>query len=126
MLESLLAALLPAAGDAIKAATRRFLGSTSRPKATTPGEWVQMMQAETERLRVLAELDKPASEVSRWVADLRASMRYIIALIVTLCVVLAETGAFGLHASPGLEQAAASVWFFLFGERAYRYMKGGE
>jgi len=123
-IEALLAALLPAAGDAIKAATRRFLGE-ERPKATTPSEWAEMMRAETERLQALAAIDRPAGEVSRWVADLRASMRYVIAAVVTIAVVLSETHAFGLEPSPGLEQAAAGVWFFLFGERSYRYMRGG-
>ncbi|RME84156.1 MAG: hypothetical protein D6771_04855 [Zetaproteobacteria bacterium] len=126
MLEALAAALIPALGDVIKSATRRFLGASARPRATNPSEWCAMMQAETERLKALAAIDNPGGNVSRWVADLRASSRYLIAYVVTIFVLFSEAHAFGLKPSPALEQAAASVWFFLFGERAYRYMRGGE
>ena len=117
-----LASLLPAAGELIKGAARKWLGAEGRPKATSPDEWAKMQAADTERLKALAQLDSVSGQVSPWVANLRASSRYIIAYVVTVAYIASELQLIGVH-SAGLESAAASVWFFLFGERALLKLK---
>ena len=88
------------------------------------------MRAETERLKAVAELDRPAGEISRWVADLRASFRYALAGL----IIAAATGI-GVYVAatePGLRKVvflaftemAGSAFSFVFGDRMYRHLKG--
>ncbi|MBV6340438.1 hypothetical protein [Candidatus Magnetobacterium casense] len=88
-------------------------------------ERIKLMEADTNRLRALAELDKPAGDISRWVADLRASFRYILAAI----VIVAAVASIYIPGVPqeNIELAwdmARSVWSFIFGERMLTYVKG--
>ena len=51
-------------------------------KPTTIDEQIKLEQAEVTRLEALAKLDTPIGTPSQWVIDLRASARYLGALIV--------------------------------------------
>lgn len=109
---SILAAFAPVAIDAGKAAVQRWI-APERVKALTITEAIQLEQVEIDRLRVLADLDRPSDKVSPYVADIRALMRPAIALCVT------AAWAFNPD-SAGATLAAQSVWFYLFGERTIR------
>lgn len=111
-------------GDLIKGATRKWLGSETRPNANDPQEWVAMENATTARVEALAKIDAMGDNVSQWVQDLRASTRYIIAIALLLYV--GGLASSSIPIPPVLQTGCAGVWFFLFGERAYNKLKGGE
>ena len=123
LLSLLLPALVPVASDAIRGIVGKFTGG-SGAQPQNVAEAVQLMQAETERLKALAELDKPAENISQWVSNLRASFRYIAAGL----VVLAAVSTLYIDVPPeyvGLSwDAAGSVWSFIFGERLLMKLKG--
>lgn len=123
ILSLLLPAVVPAGIDFLKSIVYKITGiSGAEPK--TVDDAIRMKQAEVEKLRALAELDKPWGEVSRWVADLRASWRYICASIIIL------VSMFSVIAFPDrvdvneiLLNLAGSVFSFMFGDRVYFHLK---
>jgi len=124
-----LPALVPAVADGLKGLMRKWSGGDpSEPQNAE--ERISLIRAETERLRALAELDRPAGEVSRWVADLRASFRYLLAGLIIAGAMAA--GLYGAAADAGLRSAvlmafmemAGSAFSFVFGDRMYRHLKG--
>lgn len=129
VLSMVLPALVPAVADGVKGLFRRLAGGDpSEPQSVQ--ERVSLIQADTERLRALAEMDRPHGEISRWVSDLRASFRYVLAGL----IILAATGICLYMAAmdPGLREVvvlafidmAGSAFSFVFGDRMYRHLKG--
>ncbi len=120
LLTLLAPALVPVASDAIKGLISKFTGINPQ----TAEEAVKLIHAETEKLKALAELDRPTGEISKWVADLRASFRYVMAgvVIVVACVTL-----FTPNMNPDFVemawQGAGSVYAFIFGDRMYSYIR---
>lgn len=119
MIESLLLpALVPALADGLRGLFARFTqGKGAQPQ--TVAESIQLMQAQTERVKALAEIDALSPNASRWVADLRGAFRYCAVggiLLTTMIAVL-------VNAEPGsvavlLELSGASM-SFIIGERMY-------
>lgn len=114
LIESIVGALLPVAIESGKQLVSKWLGGV-RP--TSIDEQIKLDQAEVARLEALAKLDTPVGTPSQWVIDLRASARYIGALLVigvgisTLYVPVDE-------AIRALALEAANIAFgFLFGSR---------
>jgi hypothetical protein len=76
----------------------------------------------------VAELDKPAANISDWVADLRASFRYLAAgiILVTTMVMSTVTIAGLVPYSAALDtllDMSGSVFAFMFGDRVYMSLK---
>lgn len=119
LLALLIPSLVPMFADTVRGLVNKFTGGAGAQPANV-AEAVQLMDAETKRAQALAALDKPESNISPWVANLRASCRYVIAIIVVV-------NAVAILYVPGTNQAfadlsmnlAGSVWSFLFGERMY-------
>jgi uncharacterized membrane protein len=120
ILETIIGALVPVGVDGIKQLIGRFNGGV-RP--TTIAEQVQLDQSEISRMEAIAKLDNPYGQPSQWVVDLRASSRYIGALV----VILVGLSTLYLPVDPfvqriGLE--AANIAFgFLFGSRIMANLK---
>lgn len=120
IIESILGALVPVGVEGIKQLIGRFNGGV-RP--TTIAEQIQFDNSEIARLEALAKLDNPFGQPSQWVIDLRASSRYIGALI----VIIAGLSTLFLSVdffvkNIGLE--AANIAFgFLFGSRIMANLK---
>ena len=114
IIESIIGALVPIGAEAVKQLVVRFTGGV-RP--TTIAEQIQLDQSEIERLKALAALDTPVGTPSQWVVDLRASSRYVGALV----TIAAGLSTLYIAVQPeirtiGLE--AANIAFgFLFGSR---------
>lgn len=122
LLTGLVPALLPAVADGIRGVIGRFTGGAgARPQNID--EAVKWSQAEVERLKALAELDAPGENISRWVADLRASARYIAVYLVILNAIVQSM----IHADPSVVgpswQLAQGAFFYLFGDRVYMHIK---
>ena len=79
IVESIIGALVPVGIEGIKQAMTRFFGGV---KATSIEDQIKLDNSEVEKIKALAELDKPIGQPSQWVVDLRASARYIGALTV--------------------------------------------
>lgn len=120
ILETIIGALVPVGVDGIKQLITRFAGGV---KPTTIAEQIQLDQSEINRIEALAKLDNPYGQPSQWVVDLRASSRYIGALV----VIIVGLSTLYLPVDPfvqriGLE--AANIAFgFLFGSRIMANLK---
>src|SRR3990172_2181236 len=111
-------ALIPALADGIRGGFGRITGGAgSRPQNVE--EQIKLMAAENERLKALAELDKPAENISPWVADLRASFRYIAGGLIILGAVSTLYVSVDLFVQDAVWNLAGSVFAFLFGDRMY-------
>ena len=120
IIESIIGALVPVGVEGVKQVMTRFFGGV---KATTVEDQLKLDNNEIEKIKALAELDKPVGQPSQWVIDLRASARYIGALTVitvglsTLYVpVEAEVKVVAL-------EAANIAFGFLFGSRILYNLK---
>lgn len=114
LLETIVGALLPVAVESGKQLIIKWVGGV---KPTTIDEQIKLEQAEVSRIEALARLDTPVGTPSQWVIDLRASARYVGALLViavgisTLYVPVQEN-------IRTLALEAANIAFgFLFGSR---------
>lgn len=118
----ILPALITPFSDIVKRLASRWLGRSV-------DEEIKLMQAETEKLKVLAELDKPSENISVWVANLRASFRYIVVGFVV--VVTAVIGVLGFILSPEARpviissflEFASACTSFIIGNRIYLSLK---
>lgn len=134
ILPMLLPALLPAVADGIRGIIAKFTGSAGAAPQSV-AEAIQLMNAETERLKALAALDAPGGVPSLWVVNLRASCRYILGLAiigVTLLVTMGYVTAPSADAAKlaaqtalvdALLQLSGSVFFYFFGDRVYLKLK---
>ena len=125
ILATVLPGLIPAALDGIKMVISKITGiSMGEPKSFA--ERKELYGAETERLKTLADLDRPSGNISNWVADLRASFRYVfVGLIIVVTLAYAV-----LYKSIGvpevwgvLSQLSGSATFFILGDRVYIGLK---
>lgn len=115
LFETIISALVPVGIEGVKQAAAKWLGT--RPKAMTVDEQLKLDNAEVERMRVIAELDKPIGNPSQWVVDLRSSARYIGAL----AVIAVGIGSLFIAVAPTVQavalEAANIAFGFLFGSR---------
>lgn len=109
---SMLAFFAPVVVEAGKAAVQRFI-APDYVRPTSVADKVALDAADTDRLRVIADLDKPGADVSRWVNNVRAMLRPTIAVMVTTKWCIAPQTA-------ALDFMVSSVWFYLFGERTFK------
>lgn len=79
IVETIIGALIPAVIEGGKQLLSKWIGGV-RP--TTVDEQIKLDQNEIFRIEALAKLDTPVGTPSQWVIDLRASARYIGALVV--------------------------------------------
>lgn len=129
---ALLALLLPALIPVVADGARNlfswiFGGSGAQPQNAK--EAIELMQAEVAKLEAIAKLDAPAQNISTWVADLRASFRYLAAALIILgTFVFIGAKSAGLAVDDTtidiLLQLSGSVFSFLFGDRMYLSLRG--
>lgn len=115
ILATILSAIVPIGIEGIKQVITRFAGGV---KATTIDEQIKLDASDVARLEAIAKMDAPIGTPSQWVVDLRASCRYIAALVVI------GAGILSVYI-PGLApqvvlvalEAANIAFGFLFGTR---------
>jgi hypothetical protein len=125
ILATILPGLLPAVLDGAKMLFSKITGiSMGEPKSFS--ERLEWHKAETDRLRVVSDLDKVVGEISRWVANLRASFRYIfvgLIIIITLIYGLFYKWIGVQQVWDVLSQLSGSSMFFILGDRVYIGLK---
>lgn len=111
-------ALIPAVADGLRGVFNKLTGGAGAKPANVE-EQIKLMAAENERLKALAELDRPSEKISPWVADLRASFRYIAGGLIILAAVSSLYVRTDLYLQDAVWNLAGSVFAFLFGDRMY-------
>lgn len=114
LIETIIAALVPVGVEGINQAAARWFGGV---RATTVDEQIKLDTNEIEKIKALAELDKPIGQPSQWVVDLRSSARYVGALL----VISVGIGSLFMTVVPAVQavalEAANIAFGFLFGSR---------
>lgn len=125
-MSTLLTLLLPALVPALSDGLRGIFARVTQGKGALPqniDESIKLMQAQTERLQALAQLDTLAPNASPWVSDLRGAFRYLAVgsiLISTVAGVFAGIDAAALAVLLDMSGASMS---FIIGERMYLGLK---
>lgn len=118
----LLPAVIPVLADGLRGLFARFTGgSGARPQNVT--EHIQLMQAQTDRVKALAGIDALSPSASPWVANLRGSFRYVAVgsiIATTLIAVLIDVDQPAVIVLLELSGASMS---FIIGERMYLGLK---
>lgn len=114
LLESIIAALVPVGVEGIK---QLIATKTGQIKATTVDEQIKLDQNEIARLEAVAKLDNPSGTPSQWVIDLRASARYIGALIVIAAGIVTLYTDIKPEVQVVALEASNIAFGFLFGSR---------
>lgn len=114
IIETIIASLVPVGIEGIKQAAARFFGGV---RATSVDEQIKLDANEIDKIKALAELDKPIGLPSQWVIDLRASARYLGAL----AVISVGVGSLFIPVAAAVQalalEAANIAFGFLFGSR---------
>ena len=125
LLTTVIPALLPGLIDAIKMGVSKLTGvGMADPKSVD--DLIKLRQAESAHLKALAEIDRPTSDISRWVADLRASFRYVfigLVILAYLSAVLFFAERIPADRLGQLETLAGQCLFFIIGDRVYLGLK---
>jgi len=115
-------ALVPVIADSLRDLFARFTnGKGAQPQSVS--ESIQLIQAHTDRVKALAEIDALSPSASPWVADLRGAFRYVAVggiLLTTLAATLANANAEAVAVLLDLSGASMS---FIIGERMYLGIK---
>jgi hypothetical protein len=111
--------------DGVKMIFSKITGvSMGEPKSFV--ERKELYGMETERLKTLGAMDNPTGPISKWVADLRASFRYVfvgLIVLVTLAYALFYKQIGVPEVWAVLYQLSGSATFFILGDRVYLGLK---
>ena len=119
-IESIIGALVPVGVEGIKQLIGNLTGGV---KPASIQDQIKLDQSEISRIEALAKLDNPGGTPSQWVIDLRASSRYLGALVV-ICVGLSTLYFSTTESIQRIGIEAANIAFgFLFGARIMANLK---
>ena len=120
IIESIIGALVPVGVEGIKQLITNWTGGV---KPASIEDQIKLDQSEISRIEALAKLDNPGGTPSQWVIDLRASSRYLGALVV-ICVGLSTLYFSTTESIQRIGIEAANIAFgFLFGARIMANLK---
>ena len=123
LINLILPALVPAFTDGVRGLFAKFTGGAGGQPQNMQ-ERISLIQAETEKLKALAQLDTPNGEPSKWIIDLRACYRYVIITFILLATI-------AVVYSPNVPVSIVAVFLdmtgacmsFIIGERMYLSIK---
>ena len=123
ILSLIMPALVPAFSDGLRGLFAKLTGGAGGQPQNMQ-ERISLIQAETERLKALAQLDTPTGEPSKWIIDLRAAYRYVIISIILLSTI-------AVVYSPSIPETITLIFLdmtgacmsFIIGERMYLAIK---
>lgn len=123
LLSILLPSIVPALTDGVRGLFAKFTGGAGGNPQNV-AERIQLMQAETDRLKALAQIDTPAGEPSLWVTNLRGSFRYIAIIVIWLGTLIAVfTPTVPVEITSALLDMSGACMSFVIGERMYLGLK---
>lgn len=121
-LTMILPSLVPVMADGIRGAFAKFTkGAGGTPQNID--ERIKLMQAESDRVKALADIDRPAGEVSLWVANIRGIFRYAAISGIWLLTAYAVIGGVGEAYTLILLDMSGASMSFIIGERMYLGIK---
>lgn len=120
IIESIIGALVPVGVEGVKQLMTNFFGGV---KATSIEDQIKLDANEIEKIKAIAELDKPIGQPSQWVVDLRASARYIGALAVIVVGISTLYAPVDVRIQAIALEAANIAFGFLFGSRIVANLK---
>ncbi|NDB59682.1 hypothetical protein EB001_14735 [bacterium] len=123
LISLILPALVPAFTDGVRGLFAKITGGAGGQPQNMQ-ERIQLIEAETERLKALAQLDAPNGEPSKWIIDLRACYRYVIVtfILVATIVVVYSPSVPATIVGVFLDMTGACM-SFIIGERMYLAIK---
>ena len=132
LLPTLISALIPSLADGFRAVIGWMTGGNGAQPQNVD-EAIKLMAAQSENLRVIAQLDTPSYNISQWVADLRASFRYVSAAVI-IAPFPFILGYVSLYPSPAVLELfnfysinlVGPVFAFMFGARLQLQLKNGK
>lgn len=121
-LSLILPALVPVLSDGMRGLFARFTnGSGAQPQNIA--ERIQLMQAQTERVRALAEIDALSPNAAEWVANLRGAFRYVAVGSILFATLLGSFVQINAEALAMLLDLSGASMAFIIGERMYLGIK---
>jgi hypothetical protein len=128
ILATVLPAFIPGLVDGFKMIFSKITGiSMGEPK--TFAEKLELEKLGIEKMKALAELDRPYGTIAPWVSNLRASFRYIAVggiLLATFIYCFLPTQSQNPVVLNFLSQLSGSATFFIIGDRVYLGIKGAK
>jgi len=128
ILATVLPAFIPGIVDGVKMIFSKITGiSMGEPKSFQ--ERLEYERLAIEKMKALAELDKPYGTIAPWVSNLRASFRYLavgIIVIATMIYCFLPTQYQNPVVLNFLSQLSGSLTFFIIGDRIYLGLKGSK
>jgi hypothetical protein len=116
-------AVLPAVTDGLRGLFAKFTGGAGGTPQNV-AERIQLMQAETERLKALSDIDKPSGETSLWVNNVRGVFRYAAISTIWITTAIAVfTPSVPIFLTGTLLDLSGATMSFIIGERMYFNLK---
>ena len=115
---AVMTSLIPVITQGIGRIFDRIFGVKESPEVA-----IKRLELDIRKFEALQQADSSIQGASQWVSNLRGSMRPVMGLVILLAwtyiVVMENTNVYALATATDL---AASVMFYLFGERTMLYM----
>jgi len=125
ILATVIPAFFPALIDGVKMGLSRLFGvNTGDPKSFE--DYLRLQDQDIRKLEALAKLDQVYGAIAPWVANLRASSRYLAVLGIIGAAIVYSFLPAGWQVKENqvmLSQLAGSALFFLIGDRVYLGLK---
>ena len=123
LLSLILPAVVPALTDGVRGIFAKFTGGAGGTPQNVD-ERIKLMVAETDRLKALADIDKPSGEPHQWVTDVRAIFRYAAITLIWLATIVAIfTPTVDTSITLMLLDLSGACMSFVIGERMYLSLK---
>lgn len=121
IMSSILPAFFPAVLDIGKSILAKVFKIQGEP--TTIEDRIALMRAQAEFMSNLAQYENPSPNLSRWVNDLRASIRYFLAIFLMLFSGVYVLIGKSPQIADFLLNMDAIIFGFFFGDRVYYHLK---
>ena len=120
-LEVVLPSLLPVAIDGVRGLVNKFTGGAAA-KPSNPDDVVKLMDAETQRLKALSQLEGNG-QTYKWVEAVRKLQRPVYGLAALIMYGWAVTSGADQTTTAEIAQWVQMFGFYLFGDRTYMHLK---
>ena len=125
MFEKIIAsAFFPALLDIGKTLVYKIFKIEAKPVSVD--DRIKLMNAQAEYVKAIASLESPSEFVSRWINNLRASFRYLLAGFFFIFSAFYVTFGNNIQITNILLDIDSIIFGFFFGDRVYYHLKGKE